>query len=222
MIIRTVISIAILSSASLAMGKTNLKQRVTNLEVNALDLQNQINNIELTPGPQGEVGPQGPQGEKGDIGPIGLPGPQGEAGAQGIQGEKGDQGIQGIKGEKGDQGERGFTGPQGEKGDQGPQGPAGPATPDTRFGQNTGTSASGRAGDCVLGEIKLFAGSVGMGIPANGQLLQISQNTALFSLLGTNFGGDGRITFGLPDLRSAAPNGLTYFICNVGLYPSRQ
>ena len=35
-----------------------------------------------------------------------------------------------------------------------------------------------------------------------GQLLAISQNTALFSLLGTTYGGDGRTTFGLPDLRS--------------------
>lgn len=36
---------------------------------------------------------------------------------------------------------------------------------------------------------------------ADGQLLAISQNTALFSLLGTMYGGDGRTTFGLPDLR---------------------
>ncbi len=35
----------------------------------------------------------------------------------------------------------------------------------------------------------------------DGQLLAISQNTALFSLLGTTYGGDGRTTFGLPDLR---------------------
>jgi microcystin-dependent protein len=35
----------------------------------------------------------------------------------------------------------------------------------------------------------------------DGQLLSIQQNTALFSLLGTTYGGDGRITFGLPDLR---------------------
>ena len=34
-----------------------------------------------------------------------------------------------------------------------------------------------------------------------GQLMSISQNTALFSLLGTMYGGDGRVTFGLPDLR---------------------
>ncbi len=39
----------------------------------------------------------------------------------------------------------------------------------------------------------------------NGQLLPISSNTALFSLLGTAYGGDGRSTFGLPDLRGRAP-----------------
>lgn len=39
----------------------------------------------------------------------------------------------------------------------------------------------------------------------NGQLLPIAQNTALFSLLGTTYGGNGVSTFGLPDLRSRAP-----------------
>src|SRR5437588_6720677 len=39
----------------------------------------------------------------------------------------------------------------------------------------------------------------------DGQLLPINQNQALFSLLGTTYGGDGRITFGLPDLRSRIP-----------------
>jgi microcystin-dependent protein len=41
----------------------------------------------------------------------------------------------------------------------------------------------------------------------NGQLLPINQNQALFALLGTQFGGDGRTTFGLPDLRSRLPIG---------------
>jgi microcystin-dependent protein len=45
--------------------------------------------------------------------------------------------------------------------------------------------------------------------PANGQLMSIAQNQALFSLLGNNFGGDGVTTFGLPDLRERAPVGLT-------------
>jgi microcystin-dependent protein len=41
----------------------------------------------------------------------------------------------------------------------------------------------------------------------NGQILPISQNTALFSLLGTTFGGNGQTTFALPDLRGRVPNG---------------
>src|SRR4051812_43544537 len=39
----------------------------------------------------------------------------------------------------------------------------------------------------------------------NGQLMPINQNQAIFSLLGTTFGGDGRTTFGLPDLRGRLP-----------------
>ena len=39
----------------------------------------------------------------------------------------------------------------------------------------------------------------------NGQLLAIAQNTALFSLIGTIYGGDGRTTFALPDLRGRVP-----------------
>jgi microcystin-dependent protein len=39
----------------------------------------------------------------------------------------------------------------------------------------------------------------------NGQLLPISQNSALFSILGTTYGGDGQVTFGLPDLRGRVP-----------------
>jgi len=42
---------------------------------------------------------------------------------------------------------------------------------------------------------------------ADGQLMPISRNTALFSLLGTNFGGDGKATFGLPNLQGTIPIG---------------
>ncbi len=42
----------------------------------------------------------------------------------------------------------------------------------------------------------------------NGQLLAISQNTALFSLVGTFYGGDGRTTFGLPNLQNRIPIGI--------------
>src|SRR6476659_8132198 len=41
----------------------------------------------------------------------------------------------------------------------------------------------------------------------SGQLLPINQNQALFSLLGTAYGGDGRVTFALPDLRGRVPLG---------------
>src|SRR3979490_1133720 len=44
-------------------------------------------------------------------------------------------------------------------------------------------------------------------LDCSGQLLPIQQYTALFSLLGTNFGGDGRVTFGLPDLQGRVPVG---------------
>jgi len=57
--------------------------------------------------------------------------------------------------------------------------------------------------DPFLGEIKLFAGNFAPRAWAycDGQLLPISQYSALFSILGTTYGGDGRTTFALPDLR---------------------
>jgi microcystin-dependent protein len=61
-----------------------------------------------------------------------------------------------------------------------------------------------------LGEIIMFAGSssfFGGSAQANGQLLAINQNQALFALLGTNFGGNGTTNFALPDLRGRAVEG---------------
>jgi microcystin-dependent protein len=61
--------------------------------------------------------------------------------------------------------------------------------------------------DPYIGEIVLFAGNFAPRGWAfcDGQLMQISQNQALFSLLGTTYGGDGRTTFALPDLRGRVP-----------------
>ncbi len=58
-----------------------------------------------------------------------------------------------------------------------------------------------------IAEIRIFAGNFAIRNWAfcDGQLLQISQNTALFALVGTVYGGDGRTTFGLPDMRGRAP-----------------
>ncbi len=61
--------------------------------------------------------------------------------------------------------------------------------------------------DPFVAEIKIFAGNFAPRGYAfcDGQLLPISQNTALFSLLGTTYGGDGRTTVGLPNLQDRAP-----------------
>jgi len=61
--------------------------------------------------------------------------------------------------------------------------------------------------DPFVAEIRIFAGNFAPSGWAlcNGQLMPISQNTALFSLLGTYYGGDGRSTFGLPNLQGSAP-----------------
>jgi microcystin-dependent protein len=77
-----------------------------------------------------------------------------------------------------------------------------------------GTAAAGTRGtasvqgaDPFLGEIMLFAGNFpprGYAF-CDGQLLSISQNSALFSILGTTYGGDGAQNFGLPDLRGRFP-----------------
>jgi microcystin-dependent protein len=58
-----------------------------------------------------------------------------------------------------------------------------------------------------IGEIRMFGGNFAPRGWAfcNGQMLSIAQNTALFSLLGTMYGGDGRTTFALPDMRGRAP-----------------
>lgn len=61
--------------------------------------------------------------------------------------------------------------------------------------------------DNYLGEIKLFGGNFApLGWAAcDGRLLPISENDALFALIGTTYGGDGQVTFGLPDLRGRVP-----------------
>lgn len=74
------------------------------------------------------------------------------------------------------------------------------------------------------GEVRLMPSwSVPAGwVPCNGQLLPINVNQAMFSLLGTTFGGDGRMKFALPNLsRIAVPTGLQYCINIGGTYPPR-
>jgi len=61
--------------------------------------------------------------------------------------------------------------------------------------------------EAYIGEIRIFAGNFapkGWAL-CNGQLLSIAQNTALFSILGVQYGGDGKTTFALPNMQGAAP-----------------
>jgi len=121
-------------------------------------------------------------------------GPQGIQGVQGVQGIQGLQGIQGIPG------------------------PAGT----TAFGTGTQSAVAGTGATCTIGQVILSGGLVADGLPADGQLLSITTYYALFTLFGTLYGGNGTTNFALPDLRSAAPNGLTYSVCATGTYPARS
>jgi microcystin-dependent protein len=79
----------------------------------------------------------------------------------------------------------------------------------------------------LLGQITLFPYNFApRGWAAcNGAVMQIQQNQALFALIGTTFGGDGRTTYALPDLRSKSPlpeGVIGYCIAVQGVFPSRD
>lgn len=79
--------------------------------------------------------------------------------------------------------------------------------------------------DYFLGQIVIFPYNfVPMGwLLCNGQTLQVQQNTALFSLIGNKFGGNGTSTFCVPNLQGAeAVPGTAYYICVSGIYPTRD
>lgn len=157
-----------------------------------------IKTIKRTRGLTGKRGPRGPSGKTGKRGPRGL-GKRGPPGPRGLRGPQGPTGPQGLRGPPGVQGLPGSDGPTG------PQGPEGLNKP-------------------FIGEIRFFGGNFAPRDWAfcEGQLLSINDNPALFSILGTNYGGDGRTTFGLPDLRSHRPADVNYIIALQGFYPSRN
>jgi microcystin-dependent protein len=89
-----------------------------------------------------------------------------------------------------------------------------------RYGLNRGTSGDIAMAEPFLSEIRLmsFVFAPKNWALCNGQLLPINQNQALFSLLGTTFGGDGRVNFALPDLRGRLPmhQGNSYILAETG------
>lgn len=85
----------------------------------------------------------------------------------------------------------------------------------------------------TIGEIRMFAGTFSPREWAfcSGQMMSIAQFQALYSVLGAYYGGDGRVTFALPDLRPKDENGkprdwrngeTKYIVCLNGIYPQRS
>jgi len=190
-------------------------------------------------GPQGPVGPAGATGAAGPIGPTGATGATGAIGPVGPAGIAGPTGPAGAAGPTGPAGATGATGPAGPTGPTGPAGPTGPTGPAASIPtklQNLNTlyneSWSGEGPStyeyqgvtCVLGDMILSVNGYGGGaaLPADGRLLPINQYTAVFSIMGTNFGGNGTTNFALPDLRNLAPPGLYWSVCMEGIFPSRN
>jgi microcystin-dependent protein len=150
---------------------------------------------------------------------IGAVGPPGETGPEGPQGPQGEQGPTGPQGPKGDPGDAGLA-PGSAAGDLltwtgtnwVAQQPARRNNMQPFLGVNyiialEGIYPSRSSLEPYIGEISIFAGNFaprGWAL-CDGQLLPIAQYSALFSLLGTTYGGDGRTTFALPDLRGRVP-----------------
>jgi hypothetical protein len=172
-----------------------------------------------------QTGPAGPAGAKGA---TGATGPKGATGAAGPEGPKGAEGPTGMTGPKGATGPAGPTGPQGV---QGPPGkgivPANLTTLSGKLSSNGGVAFTGAeffvydVNLCMIGDVILSVNGYGQGaLPADGRLVPIATYSAAYQLFGTNFGGDGVTTFGLPDLRAFAPQGLQYSVCLNGVFPS--
>ena len=149
-------------------------------------------------GPQGAVGSQGPQGNPGAPGAAGIPGSNG-ANGQGVPtGGTTGQVLTKINGTN--------------YNTQWTTLPTPTPTLPIRYYicvQGLFPSPIHIAGESfAIGSIQLFAGNGQWGggnwLPCNGQLININQYTALFSILGTTYGGDGQTTFGLPNLNNGS------------------
>jgi len=73
----------------------------------------------------------------------------------------------------------------------------------------------------LLGQIQIFPFNFAPRgwVQCAGQIVPIVDNTALFSLIGNKFGGDGKTNFALPNYQGQAPGGSNYFIAMQGMFP---
>ncbi|MEV8252896.1 tail fiber protein [Rhodoglobus sp. NPDC076762] len=179
--------------------------------LNGADGTNGINGADGATGARGLTGANGKQGPKGDTG---------NPGADGADGAVGPAGPQGPQGEIGAAGTQGIQGLTGATGATGAQGPAGNSLLAAKFGNNTGGAHDSRAVSCTLGTLTLTAATyAGEGLVADGRILPIANHTALFTLLGTTYGGNGTSTFALPNMSDVTPNGMTWMMCHEGSFP---
>ncbi len=174
----------------------------------------------------GATGATGATGPTGAAGADGAPGATGPAGANGATGPTGANGTAGAVGPSGANGAPGPTGPAGANGINGTNGATGPTGPSGTaaiFGTNSlgVTQLSGSGATCTIGQITLSTAPYYPTnyLPADGRILAIESNTALFSILGVNYGGNGTSNFALPNLTAAAPNNTQYLICVSGVFP---
>jgi Phage Tail Collar Domain/Collagen triple helix repeat (20 copies) len=190
-------------------------------------------------GPQGSPGPQGVQGlqgNKGDTGPAGPPvnfkGPWSSSTAYVIGDAVSENGSSYIAIKANVNGD-----PASDVASHGGNWgvlaalPANLNTLSNKLSTNGGVAVLGagyfQSNSCAyknIGDVYLSVnGYLGGGaFPADGRLLTIAGNTALFSLVGTTFGGDGISNFALPDMRPFAPMGMQYSICGSGIFPARN
>jgi hypothetical protein len=203
-----------------------------------------------TSGKDGASGPAGLDGANGHDGATGAAGRDGAAGPAGLDGEDGEAGPRGLPGADGEDGEDGEdasntpselltalltvdgTG-SGLDADTVDGVHASALLTTSGFGALFGTGSQAQTltntdpdADviCVVGTVTLTAATFP---PPNtmfaaGQTLQIGQNTPLFSLLGTRYGGNGTSNFKVPDLRQQAPGKTNYAMCTAGVFPTED
>jgi hypothetical protein len=240
----TILAVLGLSSVSWAMTHPPSEPAASVIRACVLNKQGNLLRL-VEPGqgcPKGDrlltwnvTGPRGPQGSTGATGPTGLV----WKGAWTSQGTYAPTDVVSYGGSSWVAVQQSANSAPGEGssdwsllaqvGAQGPQGPAAtlpsflndfghPAIPNGSTGSTTTTGTPG----CVLGAVWLFAGLFapsGTHV-ADGTLLPIDQNQALFSIIGTLYGGNGTTNFALPNLQPLAPNGVSYVICTSGVFPS--
>ena len=184
---------------ALRQSNNDRASRIAEIEAAIAALKQELVDLQQTPGPQGEQGPQGPQG------PAGPVGPQGPAGSEGPQGPQGDTGPAGPQGDTGPQGPQGDTGATGPAGPQGPQGPIGPAGPQGLQGETGPQGPQGEQGPQGVqgpqGEPGTFAAG-GQTCPAGESVIGFTQSGDIVCSGPQDGGGtqgDGSELIALPD-----------------------